>query len=337
MPVVAVLAAKATRRTVPNQLHEIGRVEAFATIDIKSRVEGHLIAIQFKEGDLVAPGQLLFSLDPRPGRAALDQAAANLAKDQAQARLAITDEQRYAYLMKEGVGSVQQYDQAHAAAGEMDASIAADRAAVETARLNLQYAEIRSPIDGYTGNLQSHIGDLIKPDADNPLVTITKVQPIYVDFSVAEHELPAVRTAMAARPLEVDVELPNSAQEQEHGVLSFVNNTVDTTTGTILLKGLFQNENRRLWPGTFVNVSLTLNQIPDAILIPTTALQISQQGSFVFVVGNNMKVRMQPVVMGAKIESDTVIEHGLDAGETVVTDGQLSLAPGASVTLKEAL
>ncbi|HLW71796.1 MAG TPA: efflux RND transporter periplasmic adaptor subunit [Candidatus Binataceae bacterium] len=337
MPAVAVLAAKATRRTVPNQLDEIGRVEAFAMIGVKSRVEGNLVAIHFKEGDLVAPGQLLFSLDPRPGRAALDQAAANLAKDEAQARLAVTDEQRYAYLLKEGVGSVEQYDQAHATAGEMNASIAADRAAIETAQLNLRYAEIRSPIDGYTGNLQSHIGDLIKPDTDNPLVTITKVQPIYVDFSIAEHELPAVRVAMAARQLEVDAALPNSAQATEHGVLSFVNNTVDTTTGTILLKGLFQNENRRLWPGTFVNVSLTLNQIPDAIVIPSTALQTSQQGTFVFVVGKDMKVQMRPVVTGAKIDDDTVIQRGLEAGETVVTDGQLSLVPGAAVTLKQAL
>ncbi|MGH7879391.1 MAG: efflux RND transporter periplasmic adaptor subunit, partial [Candidatus Binataceae bacterium] len=234
-PAVAVLAAKAMRRAVPNQLHEIGRVEAFATVGIKSRVEGHLVAIHFKEGDLVGAGQPLFSLDPRVGRAALDQATANLAKDEAQARLAITDERRYAYLMKEGVGSTQQYDQAHATAGEMNATIAADRAAVESARLNLQYAEIRSPIDGYTGNLQSHIGDLIKPDADNPMVTITKVQPIYVDFSIAERELPAVRTAMASRQLEVDAQAPNSGQVTEHGVLSFVNNTVDTTTGTILL------------------------------------------------------------------------------------------------------
>jgi multidrug efflux system membrane fusion protein len=219
----------------------------------------------------------------------------------------------------------------------MEATIAADRAAVKTARLNLQYAEIRSPIDGYTGNLQSHIGDLIKPDADNPLVTITKVQPIYVDFSIAEHELPAVRAAMVMRQLEVDAQIPNSAQSTEHGVLSFINNTVDTTTGTIALKGLFQNENRRLWPGTFTDVSLTLNEIPNAIVIPSQAIQTSQQGTFVFVVGADMKAQMRPVVPGAKIDASTVIERGLASGETVVTDGQLSLAPGVAVMLKQAL
>ena len=336
-PAVAVLTARATRRTVANQLHEIGTVEAFATVNIKSRIEGHLVAIDFKEGDFVTTGQLLFNLDPRPAQAALRQAEADLAKDQAQARLAIADRNRQAYLLKADVGSREQYDQADATAGAMAATTEADRAAIETARLNLQYTEIRSPIDGHTGNLQSHIGDLIKPDADNPLVTIAQIQPIYVDFSLAEHELAAVREAMETHALEVDAQIPNSQEGVARGSLSFVNNTVDTTTGTILLKGLFQNENRRLWPGAFVNVTLTLNQIPGAILVPAESVQTSQQGAFIFVVGNDMKVAMRPVVVGAKIGSETVIEHGIEAGDVVVTDGQLSLAPGVAVTEKQSL
>jgi multidrug efflux system membrane fusion protein len=337
MPAVPVLAAKAVRRTVANQLHEIGTVEAYATVNIKSRIEGHLVAIHFKEGDFVSTGQLLFDLDPRPPEAALQQAEADLAKDRAQARLALADRQRQDYLLKAGVGSREQYDQADASAGAMTATIAADSAAVDTAKLNLQYTAIRSPIDGHSGNLQSHVGDLIKPDADNPLVTIAQIQPIYVDFSVAERELPAVREAMKTHSLEVDAEIPNAQEPAGHGVLSFINNTVDTTTGTILLKGLFQNENRRLWPGAFVNVSLTLNQIPGAILVPAAAVQTGQQGPYVFVVGSDMKVQMRPVVLGAKVAHDTVIEHGVDAGDVVVTDGQLRLAPGVVVTLKQTL
>ncbi len=337
MPPVPVLAATAVQKTVPNQLHEIGTVEAFATVNIKSRAEGSLIAIHFNEGDFVSKGQLLFSLDQRPLQAALRQAQANLAKDAASARQAVADAQRYTYLNRQGVGSRQQADQARATAGAATASVEADRAAIETAKLNLQYAEIRSPIDGHTGSLQAHIGDLIKPDADTPLVTITQIQPIYVDFSIPEAKLSLVRQSMEKQPLEVDAEFPNSQQASEHGVLSFIDNTVDKTTGTILLKGLFQNENRRLWPGTFVNVSLTINQIPNAILVPSEAVQTGQQGTFVFVIGKDMKARMQPVVTGVQVGRETVIEHGLQAGEIVVTDGQLRLAPGATVVLKQAL
>jgi membrane fusion protein, multidrug efflux system len=336
-PPVSVLAAKAVQRTVPNQLREIGTVEAFSTVNLKSRVEGQLIAIHFKEGELVSKGQLLFNLDPRPFAAALSQARANLAKDQAQATQAETDEKRFAYLLREGVGSQQQYDQAHANASALRATVTADRAAIDAARLNLHYTEIHSPIDGHTGNLQAHIGDLVKADADNPMVTIAQVQPIYVSFSIPEGQLPAVRTNMMARQLEVDATIPGDQQPTEHGVLGFVNNSVDRTTGTIQLKGLFQNENRRLWPGEFVNATLTLNQIPNAVLVPSQAIQAGQQGSFVFVVGQGMKVQPRPVVPGASFDGDVIIERGLSVGETVVTDGQLRLAPGATVTIKNAL
>ncbi len=336
-PPVPVLVAKAVAKTVPNQLHEIGNVEAFATVNIKSRVEGELIAIHFNQGDLVSKGQLLFTLDSRLFAAALQLAEANLAKDQAQLVKAETDEKRYAYLLRENVGSREQYDQTHANAAALRATALADQAAIETARLNLQYSQIRSPLDGRTGNLQSHIGDMIKADADKPMVTITQVQPIYVDFSVPESELPTVRINMATRQLEVDAAIPNSPEASEHGVLAFIDNTVDKTTGTILLKGLFQNENRRLWPGEFVNTTLTLNQIPGAVLIPSQAVQTGQNGSFVFVVDHRMQAHIRPIVAGAEIGGDTVIEHGMEAGETVVTDGQLRLAPGATVKIRSSL
>ncbi len=337
MPPVPVLAAKVVQRDVPNQLREIGTVEAFESIAIKAQVEGILDAVMFKEGDFVTKGQLLFRIDPRPFAAALRQAVANQARDQADANLARTDEQRFAFMLKEGVGSREQYDQAYAKAASMEATVAADRAAVESARLNLQYAEIRSPVDGRTGELQAHAGDLIKADADNPIVTIARVEPIYVDFSIPEKDLAQVRQSMALHQLEVDAAIPGDSGPPEHGVLSFVDNSVDKTTGTISLKGLFQNENRRLWPGQFVNATLTLAVIRQAVLVPSEAIQTGQEGPFVYVVGRDMKVAAQPVAAGAVIDTETIIERGLSAGETVVTDGQLRLMPGATVRIKDAL
>lgn len=336
-PPVPVLAAKVVQRDVPHQLHEIGTVEAFESIAIKARVEGNLEAIGFKEGDFVKQDQLLFTIDPRPFAAALKQAQANLARDEANASQARTDEQRYAFLLKEGVGSRQQHDQAYANAASLSATVAADRAAVESSRLNLRYTEIRSPIDGRTGKLQAHVGDLIKADADNPMITIDQVEPIYVAFSIPEKELVQLRQSTGQHPLEVDAAIPGDQGQTEHGVLSFIDNSVDKTTGTIALKGLFQNENRRLWPGQFVNATLTLRVIPNAVLVPSQALQTGQDGPFVYVVGRDMKVEPRPVVAGAVFDSDTIIERGLAAGETVVTDGQLRLMPGAAVRIKDSL
>jgi multidrug efflux system membrane fusion protein len=264
-------------------------------------------------------------------------AQANLAKDQAQLVKAETDERRYSLLLEASVGSREQYDQAHATAGGLRATVLADQAEIETARLNLEYSQIRSPLDGRTGNLQSHVGDLIKADADTPMVTITQVQPIYVTFSVSEGELPAVRMNLETRRLAVDAAIPNSQDMPEHGVLAFIDNTVDKTTGTILLKGLFQNENHRLWPGEFVNVTLTLNQIRNAVLVPSQAVQTGQNGSFVFVIDNQMQAHLRPIMAGAQIGGDTVIERGVEPGDTVVTDGQILLAPGARVKIRSSL
>jgi membrane fusion protein, multidrug efflux system len=337
MPPVPVLAEKVVQRDVPNQLREIGTVEAFESIAIKAQIEGVLDSVMFKEGGFVTKGQLLFRIDRRPFAAALSQAQANQARDQADANQARTDERRFAYLLKEGVGSREQYDQAYAKAANMEATVAADRAAAESARLSLQYAEIHSPIDGQTGKLQAHAGDLIKADADNPIVTIAQVEPIYVDFSIPEKDLAQVRASMARRTLEVDAAIPGDQGPPEHGVLSFVDNSVDKTTGTISLKGLFENENRRLWPGQFVNATLTLAVIRQAVLAPSQAIQTGQEGPFVYVIGHDMKVAARPVVAGAVVDTETIIDRGLNAGETVVTDGQLRLVPGATVRIKSTL
>lgn len=337
MPPAPVMVAKTVRRTVPLQIREIGTVEAFASIAIKARVEGNLVAIHFTEGDYVRKGQPLFTIDPRPYEAALRQAEANLARDQANSTQALADERRYAYLLKKGVGSRQQFDQAYANSASLAAATAADRAAVESARLNLQYTDIRSPIDGRTGSLQNHVGDLIKADADTPMVTIDQVRPIYVDFSIPERDLAEVRTAQEARQLEVDARIPGAQAASAHGLLAFIDNSVDKTTGTIALKALFANENRRLWPGQFVNATLTLRRIPNAVLVPTQALQTGQHGAFVYVIGADLKATPRPVATGPAIGDETVIARGLEGGETVVIDGQIRLMPGARVRIRKAL
>jgi len=337
MPPAPVLVAKTVRKTVPVVIKEIGTVEAYASIAVKARVEGNLVAIHFKEGDYVRKGQPLFTIDPRPYQAALKQAEANLAADRAKATQAHADEERYKFLLQEEVGSRQQFDQAYATSASLAAAVAADEAAVQSARLNLEYTDIRSPIDGRTGSLQNHVGDLIKADADTPMVTIDQVQPIYVDFSIPESDLAEVRAAMEMRQLVVEAEIPGAHDAPERGVLAFIDNSVDKTTGTIALKGLFQNDNRSLWPGEFVNATLVLRELNDAVLAPTAALQTGQHGVFVYVVGPDLKASPRPVVAGPQIGDETVIEHGLEGGETVVTDGQIRLMPGAKVRIKQSL
>ncbi len=334
---VPILAAKVVQKTVSDTIHAIGRVEAFSTVDVKAQINGQVMQVNFRQGQDVKQGDLLFTIDPRPFEAALRQAEANLAKDRAQYRQAATDKERYATLLKQNVGSRQQYDQAEATAASLAASMQADDAAVQTARLNLEYCAIRAPITGRTGDLLVHAGNLVKPDADTAMVVINQVHPVYVDFAIPEQQLPAVREFMAEHKLPVQVSLPEQQGPVETGELSFVDNTVDAKTGTINLKGQFANADGRLWPGEFVNATLVLREHPDAILVPSQAVQTGQQGSFVFVVQPDMKAAIRPVVIGESIDNETVVTSGLKAGETVVTDGQLRLIPGATVTIKSGL
>jgi membrane fusion protein, multidrug efflux system len=334
---VPVLVAKAVQTTVATRINAIGRVEAYSTVNIKAQVDAQIMQVHFKEGQMVKKGDLLFTLDPRPFEAALRQAQANLAKDKAQAAQATADEQRYAYLLKQGVGSQQQYDQAHATAGAESAAVAADEAAVQTARLNLAYTQIRAPIDGRTGDLLVHAGNLVKANADTAMVVINQIQPVYVDFSVPEAQLAEVRRYVQERQLAVRVSVPGQQQSREDGVLSFIDNTVNQTTGTIMLKGLFANKDSQLWPGQFVNATLILNERPNTVVVPSQAVQTGIDGSYVFVVNTQMKAETRPVVTGASADGDTVIESGLKAGETVVTDGQLRLVPGMAVSIKHGL
>jgi multidrug efflux system membrane fusion protein len=334
MEKVPVTAATVIQKAVPVQLRAIGNVEAYSTISVKSQIEGVLTRVHFKEGQYVNKGDILFTIDPRPYEAALKQAEANLAKDNAQLENAHKEVSRYEDLVKKGYVAQEQYDQIRTNAAALEATINADKAMVENAHLQLKYCYIYSPINGRTGNLIANEGNLIKANADNPMVTINQIQPIYVTFSVPEQYLNEIKKYMAAMKLNVEALISKEDVMPEQGVLTFIDNTVDMATGTIKLKGTFANKGKRLWPGQFVNVLLTLTMQPNAIVIPSQAVQAGQSGVYVFVIKSDLTAESRPVVVARSLDGESVIEKGLQPGEKVVTDGQLRLVPGAKVEIK---
>ena len=334
-PPVPVSVADAVQKTVPVQIRAIGNVEAYNTVSIKAQVNGQIARVHFTEGRDVRKGDLLFTIDPRPFEAALKQAEAALAKDQAQANYTKEQVRRYGSLLKDGIVTQDQYDQLRANADSYDASIAADRAALDNARVQLEYCYIRSPISGRTGNLAVRVGNLVKANDVPVLVTINQLTPIYATFSVPEKELLEVKKHLAGGKLKVEAVIPNDPKGPESGTISFMDNAVDAATGTIKLKGVFANDVRRLWPGQFVNIALTLSTRPQAVVVPTQAVQTGQQGQFLFVVKPDLTVESRPVVAGPTLNGESVIEKGVIPGEKVVTDGQLRLVPGSKVELKQ--
>ena len=336
-PPAPVLAGTVTEKTVPVELKNIGSVEAYATVGIKSRLAGQLVQVNFKEGQDVKEGELLFVIDPRPYEAALKQAEANLAKDRALANKAASDLRRYAELVQKQFVSQQDYDQAKATAESLAAVVHADEVAVQNARLNLSYCYIKAPITGRTGNLLANQGNMIKDNADTPMVVINQLQPIYVSFSLPEQHLPEVRKYMARGKVEVDAVIAADPQNPEKGVLTFINNTVDQATGTFLCKATYENAQKRLWPGLFVNAVVKLTEEPHAMVMPAQALQSSQEGDIVFVIKPDLTVEVRPVKVARRIDGEVIVKEGLKAGERVVTDGQLRLVPGAKVEIKSGL
>ncbi len=334
---IPVTVGTAIQKMVPVQLRVIGNVQAYSTVTVKSLVGGELVGVNFTEGQDVKKGDLLFTIDSQPFEAALKQAEANLQKDLAQAKNAQEDARRYEFLIQKNVVARQQYDKFRTDADALEATVLADRAAVENARIQLGYCSIRSPIDGRTGSINIKRGNIIaavtQPNAID-LVTINQIIPIYVIFSVPEQNLPEIKKYMAGGPLKVEALPPNDTSGGEQGVLTFIDNTVDKTTGTILLKGTFANREKKLWPGQFVNVVLTLTTEPNAIVVPSQAIQTGQEGQYVFVVKQDLTVESRPVVAGRTVNTETVVQKGLHADEKVVTDGQLRLYPGAKVEIK---
>lgn len=329
---VPVVVGKVVQKEVPLQLHTVGTVEALNTVVIKPQTEGLLVSVQFHEGQDVRKGDLLFTIDKRPLEAALAQAQANLAKDIAQAKTARELTARYENLVKKDYVTKEEYDQVRTNAEALAASVDANQAAVQNARLQLSYCEIRSPLDGRTGNLIVHAGNVVKAN-DTEMVQIHQMHPVYVTFSVPEENLSAIRSYNAKSKLKVTV-TDKTGNNPVDGSLSFMNNEVDRTTGTIQLKGLFENEGNVLWPGEFTNVTLTLTTRPNAIVVPSQAVESGQNGTYVYVVKADKTAEVRLVTPGETIGQETIIEQGVKPGETVVTDGQLRLLPGAKVEFK---
>ena len=330
---IPVTVNTSTQKTVPVQLRAIGNVQAYATVIVKSKVGGEIVRVHFIEGQDVKKGELLFTIDPRPYEAALKQAEANLERDLARAKNAQEDARRYEFLIQKGVVARQQYEKFRTDADALEATVLADRAAVENAKIQLGYCFIHSPIDGRTGSLIVQQGNIIKAEDINLLV-INQVIPIDVTFSVPEQFLPEIKKYMATGKLLVETLIPMNEERPEKGVITFIDNTVDSNTGTIRLKGTFTNHGKKLWPGQFVNVALTLTTEPNAIVVPSQTIQTGQEGQYVFVVKSDLTVESRPVVAGRTVNNETVIQKGLQVNEKVVTDGQLRLYPGAKVEIK---
>src|SRR6266850_3118506 len=336
-PPVPVMAALVEQRDVPLQVHAIGAVEAYSMVAVKTQITGELTGVFFKEGEDVQKGQLIFTIDKRPLEADVRRAEGALARDEAQARNALSEQKRYESLVKAGVVSTQEYDRVASNAAALEAAVRADKGALENAKVQLVYASIYSPINGRTGNLLVHQGNMIKANDVPALVNINQVEPIYVTFTVPQQYLADVKQYSRNGSLPVQALIPGDARGTITGKLSFIDNTVDSSTGTIKLKGVFANSDRRLWPGQFVDAYLTLKTQSNALVIPSQAIQNGQQGTFVYVIKDDSTVEARPITTSeTQHAGQVIVQKGLAVGERIVTDGQLRLVPGAKVQMKQA-
>ncbi|MFZ0829052.1 MAG: efflux RND transporter periplasmic adaptor subunit, partial [Verrucomicrobiia bacterium] len=333
-----VLVAQAVETNLPVQIEPppVGHVMPYSTVTIHSQIQGMISEVHFQEGQEVKKGDLLFTIDPRPAQAALDQARAALERDTAQLEYAKINFAREQKLFDQKLISQDELDTNRASQDALAGTVAADRAAITNALLNLDYCLIRAPIDGRTGSLQAYAGNVVKAP-DDILLTINQIHPIYVVFAVPEQYLPAIKKEMSEKTLKVTATFENLAGPPPQGELTFVDNSVDMTTGTIQLKATFPNENNALWPGQFVQVTLTLSELTDAIIVPSQAVQTGQNGQFLYVVKPDQTVEQRSVTIGITHQGETVVQNGLKTGETVVTDGQLRLAPGVAVNIKSSI
>ncbi len=373
-PPVPVVAQFAERMDVPVEIHAVGTVEPMNSVSVQSLVQGEITRVGFREGEDVRKGDLLFVVDPRPYQAALDQSRANLARDAAQAASAASNAARFEELVAKDYVTRQQADDARAAAESARAVLLADSAAVERAKLDLQNCTIHAPISGRTGSVLLHAGNIVQPGAATPLVVINQIAPIQVSFAVPEQRLPEIRRGQAMNWLTVEAGAANGVGDRlgvgagagadaaaggsagagagagtgadaaarptgavammVRGELTFVNNAIDEQTGTVQLKATFPNEDHALWPGQFVDVKLGLGVEANAVVVPSTAIQPGQEGSYVFVIGGDRTAQMQRVVPGERTDGRTIVREGLAGGEQVVTEGHLRLVPGAKVDIR---
>lgn len=333
---IPVLMKPVVKQAVPERFSTVGSAQPIATVAIRARVDSVIEAVHFTEGQEVRRGDLLFSLDDRSLKAQLRLAEANLERDTAQFDKAKGDVARYSELVKRAAVARQQYDAAVAAADALEATVKADQAAIDNARVLLSYTRIFSPMDGRTGTVSVKPGSSVRSADATPLVSLTQLRPIQVAFYIPERQLTGVREAMAGGTLKVTARPPGDTRPPAEGALTFIDSQVDQQTGTVLAKGTFENADTRLWPGQFVDVVLTLRVDPDALTVPSAAVQTGQQGPFAYVVKPDKTVEIRPLTI-ARYDGDTaVIAKGVSEGETVVTDGQSRLFPGAAVSDRDA-
>ena len=334
-PAAPVIVAEVTQQTVPLRVQAIGNVEPYATVSVKARVDGQIVDAPFRDGQDVVKGQPLFQIDARPLQALLKQAQANLLRDKAQLERARAQEIRYKDLLAKNFVSQDAYAQFRTNVETAEATISADEAAVETAKLQFEYTTIRSPINGRTGKIMIQLGNMVKANDTNPLVIINQISPIYLNFAVPEQYLGAIRAAMAKHSLKVEASLTDShGASAANGELAFIDNAVDTTTGTVKLRAVFPNQDKLLWPGQFATANLTLGEQQDAIVVPSQAVQTGPKGQFVFVVKPDLTAEQRAVVVERVEGVQTIISKGLTPGEKVVTIGQVRLTPGIKVNPK---
>jgi multidrug efflux system membrane fusion protein len=333
---VPVTTGQVVEKSMPIGIDGIGTVIAASTVAVHAQITGIMTSVNFIEGQDVQQGQVLLTLDKRPLEAALQQAQATLDRDQAQVGNARAQAERYRDLRKRGIATQEQVDQIVSNLAALEATVAADQAAVDSAKVQLDYATITSPIAGRTGLLQVHVGNLVRANDTQPIVTINKITPVYVSFSIPEAQLPELKRYMARGLLTVTAQPPDESEPPSTGRITFVDNAVDPTTGQIKVKGTFPNEDLRLWPGQFENVHVTLSAEPHAITAPSAAIQNGQQGMYAYVVKPDQTVELRPVTVSRTRGTDSVIASGLKPGETVVTDGHLRLVAGTRISVKNA-
>jgi len=332
-PPVPVSVVRVEQQTLPVRLRAIGNVEAFATVSVKARVDGQIVAVNSRDGEAVKKDDVLFRIDARPYEAALRQAEANRMRDAAARSQAVSQAKRYQELLDKNFISKEAYAQIRTNAETAEATANASRAALENARLNVEYCTIRSPLDGFVGKTLIQAGNLVRANDVNPLVVINQVRPIYVNFAVPEQDLPEVRKYMAQGPLAVEV-IPVDAQlKHPMGRLIFVDNAVDPSTGTIRMRGQFDNEDALLWPGQFVNILLRLYEQADALILPASAVQTGPEGQYVYVIGDDLTAEVRRIKVQRTDGDIAIIGEGLKKDERVVTRGQLRLGPKVKVQI----
>ncbi|MBF0120791.1 MAG: efflux RND transporter periplasmic adaptor subunit [Desulfobacterales bacterium] len=333
--VVPVNISISEKKDVPLQIKAVGNVRAYSTLSVIPQVNGELLSVHFKEGDNIKEGDLLFTINPAPFKTKLNQAEANLAKDMALLENARKQVNRYSSIAKKGFVAEEQYDKILTDMAVLEASVKSDKASIENAKIDLEYCSIKSKIDGVSGDIKINKGNIVKSNGNEPLVIINKIEPIDVVFSIPEKNVQEIRQYMSLGKLKVSASIPSGKINASSGELVFMDNAVDSNTGTIQLKATFPNKDRMMWPGQFVQVVVTLTNQANATVIPFQAVQTGQLGQYVFVVKPDMTVDYRSVTVERTIGDVAVISKGVSSGEKVVTDGHMKLTPGSNVKIIE--